>query len=85
MRAQDMTPVQLDQREYFAHVAQLEAEGRAAQLEAAARRACAVALTTYALAAAGEVAAAASEWRGIAKACYRERTRLARIKHGRTR
>lgn len=80
-----MTPVQLDQREYFAHMGQQVAERRAAQLEVAAQRAVMAASTTAACAEAGMVALAAQEWRGIAKACFRERTRLARIKHGRTR
>lgn len=84
MSSRDLTSVQLDQREHFAHMGQQAAERRAVQLEGAAKRAIGAAVTTAALAAAGEVAAAASEWRGIARACLRERNRLTRIKHGRT-
>lgn len=85
MSARDLTPVQLDQREYFAHMGQQAAERRAAQLEATAAKVRSAELGTYRYGAAAAAELAAQEWRGIAKACLRERNRLARIKHGRTR
>lgn len=84
MKACDMTVVQLDQREYIAHVAQLEAEGKVRRLEAAAAKVRRAELGTYRHGAAAAADLEAQEWRGIARACLRERNRLARIKHRRT-